>query len=198
MEDTVQSAVVDPPGVPPNAGEVARTSSAHRDLQIGQRCKAQGVRALRVAVVAAFLFAPLSCGLASAPESVDASRLGPLPSGLDLVSAGSYPCRGSGEIGWEYTYFVVLGDDGETGGALYSHLERAGFGLRASERDDWVVTEGSDGEALIRLGPVARWRDLGGAFLEGPADSEVEEAIGEWQGPAALVGLEPSEATCET
>ena len=134
---------------------------------------------------------PLSCGQLGAPDSVDASALEPLPSGLDLVSAGSYPCRGSGEIGWEYAYQVVRGDDGKAGGALYTHLEESGFALRPSGRNDWVVTNGTGQGAVIRLGPVERWRTRGGPIVEGPSTSEVERAIRGWHGPVALIGLEP-------
>jgi hypothetical protein len=150
-----------------------------------------------VAIVAAVFAVSPSCGLIGGPESVDASAIEPLPPGLTLASAGSYPCRGSGEIGWEYTYLVVLGDDGEAGGALYTHLEESGFSLRPSGRNDWVTTDGSGEEALIRIGPVARWRTDNRSIVEGPSTSEVERAIGEWEGPAALIGLEPVGVTCE-
>jgi hypothetical protein len=137
------------------------------------------------------------CGAFSPPASIDPSVLEPLPAGLELVGAGTYPCRGSGDIGWEYEYVVVLGDDGEMDGRLHSHLEEIGFGLRPAERDDWVVTTGEKDDIRVHLGPVDRWRDLGGRILEGPPTAEVKSAVGDWDGPAALIGLEPTDKTCE-
>lgn len=155
------------------------------------------MKVVRMGMWMALLVVPLACGHLGSPESVDAEVIEPLPGDLELVDAGTYPCRGSGDIGWEYTYFVVLGDDGEIGGPLYSHLEKSGFALRPSGRSDWVVTAGSSEDALIRLGSISRWRTSGGPILEGPSTSEVEEAIGGWDGPAAVVGLEPGGVPCE-
>lgn len=60
-----------------------------------------------------------------------------------------------------------------------------------------LVTDGSSEEALLRLGPVSRWRTHDGHILEGPSTTEVEQAIGTWDGRAAVVGLEPVGVTCE-
>ena len=190
-------------GPTPKCGASYRRLRGIGDRHKGDAChvaadgRLAGVKVFRVAMLMAVLAVPLACGQLGSPESVDAEVIEPLPRSLELVSAGTFPCRGSGEIGWEYTYVVVLGDNGEVGGPLYSHLEKSGFALRPSGRSDWVVTDGISEEALIRLGPVSRWRTHDVHILEGPTTSEVEQAIGEWDGPAELVGLEPVGVTCE-
>lgn len=164
-----------------------------RPVDIGRTSTNRG-RAVWLLVLA---LSATGCGWFDRPASVDPKVLEPLPSGLEAVRVGSYPCRGSGDIGWEYEYVVVLGDDGAVGGRLYSHLEASGFGLRASGRDDWVVSVGTKGDILLRLGPVARWRESSGPILEGPIEFEVDGAVDGWEGPAALIGLEPTGEVCE-
>ena len=126
-----------------------------------------------------------SLGAGAAPRRPGAGR------------GGTYPCRGSGDIGWEYRYVVVVGDDGEVGGTLYTHLEERGFVLQPSERADWVLTLGRREDVALRLGSVEEWLLDGSDVQAGPDSRAVRRAVADREGPMALVGLEPTDETCE-
>lgn len=156
-----------------------------------------GSHPVRVLALLVCVVVLASCGLLDDPVTPQLSDLQPLPSGLELVDVGTYPCRGSGDIGWEYRYVVIRGDDGMDGGPLQSALVENGFAFQPAANGDWITSVGRTDDVLLRLGSVAAWREAPGSGVYGPIASEVEDAMADWSGPATLVGLEPVDVDCE-
>lgn len=135
-------------------------------------------------------------GLFSRVTVVGRSALLPLPGGLREVYDGTYPCRGSGNIGWEYRYLVVSGDEGRLGGLLDQHLQARGFVVGPSS-DEWRRLVARKGNVQVSTGPLSDYFEMPRSFQRGPIESRVAEAARDERGPLALVELAPIAKQCE-
>lgn len=181
------------------------TGQCERMAESAKESYSRTTRWLLVAVVVVcgvFVAGVLAFGAATylgflpRPALVERSEVEPLPRPLFVVYDGTYPCRGSGEIGWQYRYLVVRGDAGAPGGTLYDHLRDRGFVVEPAS-DEWRRFVARRGDVEVSVGPLHAALVEERSILRGPLTTEARNAVKDEPGPLALMELLPNDRTCE-
>lgn len=133
---------------------------------------------------------------------VPTTAVTPLSEPLVLLADELWPCRGAGgESGFEVRFLLIGPSGPDIEDAVGTHLRSRGYALRPVEKSDygpdWSRFVAEKADILIFVGDVQSYL-ADPRILEGPGESDTGDVVGGFDGPIALLSVEPKNVTCET